>query len=197
MKTIVVVLLALAPAVAQIRPVGVGQPAPAPAAEAARVSAPVPVMPAIRPARITLGSLNVLQSGFDNDLGSYDINDPVDILGKTRGVYLNDYGVVFTTELSPIVTPGISPFHQTITAEEKARTHQRKLQRLPTVIGLMGKMMKTTAAQLAVLPDNQQLVLVVKLLYLPYEDTTGLPGQIVMKGDKRSVLAGRFTTETE
>jgi hypothetical protein len=64
-------------------------------------------------------------------------------------------------------------------------------------MGLMGKMMKTTAAQLAVLPDNQQLVLVVKLLYLPYEDTTGLPGQIVMKGDKRSVLAGRFTTETE
>lgn len=195
MRTIVVVLLALAPAMAQIRPVGANPPAPAP--EAAKVSASASILPASRPARISLASLNALQTGFDNELGSYNVDDPIDILGKTRGVYLSDYGVLFTTELSPIVTPGINPFHQVITDQEKARTRQRKAQRLPVVINLMNKMMKTAAGQLAALPDNQQVVLVVKLLYLPYEDTQGLPGQIVMKGDKRSVLAGKFTTEEE
>jgi hypothetical protein len=193
MNTVALVLLALA--VAQIRPVGVAPPAPAP--EAAKVSAPAPTLPAVRPAQISLASLNALQTGFDDELGSYDVNDPIDILGKTRGVYLSDYGVIFTTELSPIVTPGISPFHQVITDQEKARTHQRKLQRVPTLTTLMSKMMKTAATQLAGLPDDQQVVLVVKLLYMPYEDTAGLPGQIVMKGDKRSVLAGKFTTEAE
>jgi len=195
MKTIVAILLALAPAVAQIRPVGVTEPAPVPAA--AKVSAPAPTLPAVKPAVISLASLNGLQRGFDDTLGSYDVNDPIDILGRTRGVYLSDYGVIFTTELSPIVTPGINPFHLVITDQEKARTHQRKAQRLPVVITLMNKMMKTAAAQLATLPDSQQVVLVVKLLYLPYEDAQGLPGQIVIKGDKRSVLAGKFTTEEE
>jgi hypothetical protein len=195
MKTIAAVLLVLAPAVAQIRPVGVKEPLPAPST--AKVTAPAPTLPALRPAVISLASLNGLQRGFDDSLGSYDINDPIDILGRTRGIYLSDYGVVFTTELSPIVTPGINPFHQVITDQEKARTHQRKAQRMPAVISLMQQMMKTTATQLTALPDSQQVVLVVKLLYLPYEDAQGLPGQIVMKGDKRSVLTGKFTTEEE
>jgi len=195
MKAIAAVLLALTAAVAQIRPMGAKDPAPAPAT--AKVTAPAPTLPAPRPAAISLASLNGLQRGFDDSLGSYDINDPIDILGRTRGVYLSDYGVVFTTELSPIVTPGINPFHQVITDQEKARTHQRKVQRLPVVISLMQRMMKTAAAQLTALPDGQQVVLVVKLLYLPYEDAQGLPGQIVMKGDKRSVLTGKFTTEEE
>jgi hypothetical protein len=77
------------------------------------------------------------------------------------------------------------------------KTRQRKLDRLQLVKNMMAKMMNTAAAQLTALPDDQQVVLAVKLLYLPYEDTRGLPGEIVMKGDKRSVLAGKFTTTEE
>jgi hypothetical protein len=68
---------------------------------------------------------------------------------------------------------------------------------MPAVRKLMGQMMKRAAEQLALLPDNQQIALVVRLLYLPYEDAQGLPLQILMKGDKRSVLAGRYTTVEE
>jgi hypothetical protein len=191
---ITAVLLTLAPALAQIHPVGTAE---MPAPGAAKISAPPASLTVAKPAPISLATLNSLERGFDDALGSYDVSEPIDILGRTRGIYLRDYGVVFTTELSPIVTPGITPFHLVITEPEKAKTHQRKLDRIPLVVKLMRDMMKTSAAQLTALPDSQQVVLVVKLLYLPWENTQGLPGQIVMKGDKRSALNGAFSTEVE
>jgi len=191
MKTSVTMLLALVPALAQIRPVEMKQPV----AEAAKV----PASGAI-PAggtHISLEALKVLQTGFDTDLASFNYDDPMDVIGRTRGVYLSDYGVVFTTEMSPVVSPGITPMLPRIPDQVKLRVHQRKVERMPAVQQLMGRMMKRSAEQLALLPDNQQIVLVVRLLYLPYEDTQGLPQQIVMKGDKRSVLAGRYATTEE
>ena len=199
MKTIVTVLLVLAPAVAQIRPAGIKQPVPT--TEAARV-APAPATtpdggtPVVKPA-VSFNELRVLQTGLDQDLASYDYNDSIDVIGRTRGVYLSDYGVIFTTELSPIVTPAITPFVQKIPPEMKAAVHKRKLERIPAVKKIMGETMKRAAENLAMLPDNQQIVLVVKVLYLPYEDTTQLPTQIMMKGDKRAAMTGRFTTSEE
>jgi hypothetical protein len=192
MKTIVTVLVALMPAMAQIHPTSVSQPAPeAPAAKIAAVSGGV--IPMER-AAVTLKDLKVLQTGFDNDLASFNFDNPIDIWGKTRGVYISDYGVIFTTELSPITAPPITPFHQKITDEERARTHKLKLERLPAVRKLMTEMLRRSATQLSLMPDNQQVVLIVKLIFLSYEDVDGLPGQITMKGDKRSVLLGKFTT---
>jgi hypothetical protein len=193
MKTIAIALLALTPVTAQIRP------QPVAATEAAKMPASTAggTIPAGGTAHITLDTLKLLQTGFDTDLASFDYNDSIDVIGRTRGIYLSDYGVLFTTELSPIITPGITPFMQKIPDEIKARVHQRKIDRMPAVRQLMGKMMKKTADQLAMLPDDQQIVLVVRLLYLPYEDTTGLPSQIVMKGDKRSVAKGKYSTTEE
>jgi len=196
MKNIGIVLLALAPALAQIRPVGTTQPAPAPDAAKMPSSAPS-IGTGTRAPRISMDSLKVLQTGFDSDLASFDYNDSIDVIGRTRGVYLSDYGVVFTTELSPIVTPGITPFVQKIPDEMKERVHQRKLERMPVIRRLMTQMMKRAADQLKLLPNDQQIVLVVRLLYLPYENTERLPTQIVMKGDKISVLADRYTTVEE
>ena len=41
------------------------------------------------------------------------------------------------------------------------------------------------------------MVVAVRLLYQPWEDTPGLPGQIVMKGDRQSALAGDIQTEEQ
>jgi len=197
MKTMTIALLALVPAVAQIRPVEMKQPAPAVEVAKMPASTAAGTIPAAGGAHVSLDALKVLQTGFDTDLATFDYNDSIDVIGRTRGIYLSDYGVVFTTELSPIVTPGITPFMTKISDEMKLRVHQRKIERMPAVKKLMGQMMKRTAEQLALLPDDQQIVLAVKLLYLPYEDTLGLPLQVVMKGDKRSVLKGKYTTVEE
>src|SRR5215469_8233556 len=135
MKTIATVLLALAPAVAQIRPAGIKQPVPP--TEAAKVAPADPGTPGgstrVPKPAVSFNELRVVQTGFDQDLASYDYNDSIDVIGRTRGVYLSDYGVVFTTELSPIVTPGITPFVQKIPDEMKERVHQRKLERMPVI----------------------------------------------------------------
>jgi len=181
MKLAAVLVLALVPAWAQLaKPVVASSAAGAPKVQ-----------------RVSLASLTFLEKAFDNRLTSYNLNDPIDLLGATRGLYLDGYGVVFTTELSFIVTPGISPFHQTITESEKALVYQRKVARLPVLIQLMTDMVKSSAQQLTLVPDNEQVVLAVKLLYLPWERTDGLPGMIVMKASRRAAAAGQIQTESQ
>jgi len=40
-------------------------------------------------------------------------------------------------------------------------------------------------------------VLSVRLLYLPWEDTTGLPAQLLMSATRREVLNGQIKTEEQ
>jgi len=98
-------------------------------------------------------------------------------------------GAVFTTELSPVFTPGLSPFQPNISQQDKEKVRQRKLARLPVVERLMNSMLQSAAKDLAV-PDDQQIVVAVNFVYLPYEDTTGLPGQMVVKGTRHAILSG-------
>jgi hypothetical protein len=152
----------------------------------------------IRPMRISLGTLNELEKRFDGKLAAIgNVNDPLDLLGTTRGLYLEGFGAVFTTELSLIVTPSINPFHQTITEQEKAKTHQRKIDRLPLLRKAMREMVRTAAMSLIQIPDTQQIVLAVRLDYLRYEDTMGLPGLIVMRADRKSALADNITEDQQ
>ncbi|MFY9724141.1 MAG: hypothetical protein WB579_25150 [Bryobacteraceae bacterium] len=177
MRPVLAMLLAMVPLAAQVaRPVSA----------AARVSATVQTAPA----RVSLVSLATLARGFDRDLRMFAVTDPIDVLGNTRGIYLDGYGAVFTTELSPILTPQLSPFRPNISEQEKAQVRQRKLARLPAVERLMNAMLQTAAKELATVPDYQQIVVAVKFLYLPYEDTSGLPGQMVMQAARRTILSG-------
>jgi hypothetical protein len=106
MRIVPVILLALAPLAAQVaRPVSA----------TARVAAARETAPP----RVSLVELAKVSRAFDRDLQVFAPADPVDVLGNTRGIYLEGFGAVFTTELSPIRTPGISPFRPNITDEEK------------------------------------------------------------------------------
>jgi hypothetical protein len=181
----VLLVLSLAPAWAQL-------PRP-PAAAPAVASAPAPpatVTPTEKP-RVPRQALADVERRLDTkftNLGG--ANDPMDLLGAARGIYLDGYGAVFTVEVSLIVTPGINPFHPVMTEPEKAKVHQRKLDRLPMLRQAMRDVWRDSATALTPVPDNQQVVIAVRLLYLTWEDTRGLPGEIVMKGDRRTALAG-------
>jgi len=139
-----------------------------------------------------------LERHFDSQLATIGgPNDPIDLLGTTRGLYLDGYGAAFTTEVSLIVTPPINPFHQQITKEEAARVHQRKVARLPQLKQAMTDMMKSSAMTLIQIPDSQQIVVAVRLLFLPWEDTTGLPAQVLMSASRRDILNGQIKTEEQ
>src|SRR3954468_20196933 len=73
-----------------------------------------------KPGKVSLAAFVNLERGFDAKLAALaDANGSVDLLGATRGVYLDGYGLVFTTEMGLILTPSINPFNPTISPAEK------------------------------------------------------------------------------
>ncbi len=176
--------------------VAYGQPALPVKSAAAPVGGSASLNPA-KAAPIALGTFSTLENGFDGKLTGYNINDPIDLLGRTRGLYLDGYGAVFTTEISLIVTPSINPFHTSMSLAEIAGVHKRKLDRLPAARQFVKEMVQTAAKTLSQIPDDQQVVVAFRLLYLPWEDTSGLPGLLIAKADRRSALAGDIKIEEQ
>ena len=171
-----------------------------PALPAKSAAAPAGGSPSLNPAKtvpIALGTFSTLENGFDGKLTRYNINDPIDLLGRTRGLYLDGYGAVFTTEISLIVTPSINPFHQSMSPAEIAGVHKRKLDRLPVARQFVKEMAQTAAKTLIQIPDDQQVVVAFRLLYLPWEDTSGLPGLLIAKADRRSALSSDIKIEEQ
>jgi hypothetical protein len=194
MRIAALLALAVAPALAQIAaPI-----APRPVRAASNTSVPPDMPHPVKAMKIAPQTFTDLEKRFDNQLATAGgPNDPIDLLGATRGLYLDGYGAVFTAELSLIITPHANPFRLQITKEEAAGVHQRKLARLPVLKQAMAEMMRNSAMALIQIPDNQQIVLAVRLLYLPWEDTTGLPAQVLMSATRRGVLNGDVKTEDQ
>ena len=179
---VALLLLSLAPAWSQVAKPAAAFTAPAlPAAKAARIPAP---------------TITGMERTFDNRLLTMaDINEPMDLLGDTRGVQLDDYGVVFTTEVSLVRAPGLMPGRPKIPPEMAARVRTLKVARLPLLkIAMMG-MMGNMATEFSQIPASQQLVLVVRLWYAPWEETASMPAQVVMRADRTSAAAGKVETE--
>jgi len=155
--------------------------------------------------RIARQTIAELEKQFDGQLSRIGgAADPVDLLGLTRGTYLNDYGAVFTAEVSLIVTPSTSPFRPVITDELKAQVHQRKLDHLPLLEKAMREMVHNTAMtfggageRMNLLTPGTQFVLAVRILYLPWENTAGLPGQVIMKADLKGALENKIQEEIQ
>jgi hypothetical protein len=182
-------LLSLAPVWAQMaKPASLGASANPPAA------APAEVAPKI--ARVPLQTISELEHSFNNRLRTLaDVDNPVDLLGDTRGLQLDNYGIVFTTEVSLVVTPNITPFRPAITPELAARVHKNRVERMPLLIAAMKEMMRNMAAACPQIPANQRFVLAVRLYYGAWEDTGGMPAQVMMKADRDSAAKGLVEPE--
>ena len=153
-------------------------------------------LPAPKAARIPAQAIGELERAFNNRLMTMaGVDEAVDLLGDTRGVQLEDYGVVFTTEVSLVRAPGISPFRQKIPPELAAHIHKLRVERLPLLKTAMTEMLRNMASAFTQIPAGQQMVLVVRLYYASWEDTTGMPAQVVMRADRASAAAGKFETE--
>ena len=144
--------------------------------------------PAAHP-RITRAALATVEKNFDSRFaGAYTL-DAFDLLGATRGVYLEGFGAVFSTELNLIVSPNVNPFHQTFTKIEIARVHDRKVRQLPLLKQKMREMLLASAVSMENLPPSEQVVLAVSLFHYSWEDASGMPGQIVMQAERQKLLS--------
>jgi hypothetical protein len=153
-------------------------------------------LPAPKAARIPAESIRELERTFNDRLsGLAGVNEPTELMGDTRGFQLEDYGVVFTTELSLVRTPGLMPGRPTIPPEMAARVKVQRLERMPLLKVAMKEMMRTMAVEFSQIPAGHKLVLVVRLYYGAWEDTTGMKAQVVMRADRAAAAAGKVETE--
>jgi hypothetical protein len=157
-------------------------------AVAAQAQAPLKVA-AVSPASAPTSVRQMVadeEKRLDTKIALVGDKDPVYILGLTRGLYLPGYGAVFTEELDLIQSPRPNPFHQQMTDKEIATIHQRKLTNLTALRKAVRDMWADAAASLTGMPDTEQVVLAVRLLYQSWENTGGLPSQIVVKGPRKA-----------
>jgi hypothetical protein len=117
-----------------------------------------------------------------------DPADPLDLLVMPQGVYLPGYGAVFTAQVNLIVSPTVNPFRQEMSKPEIARVRARKLQKLPLLRQTMRDMLLGAASSLDSVPAAERIVVAVSLFHYHWEDTAGLPQQIVMQGERRALL---------
>ncbi len=136
-----------------------------------------------------------LERQLDEKVSTAGGATPMVLLGPARALYLLGYGAVVTQEVSLIVTPTITPFQQSISPQEVVRVHKQKIERLPLMRQTMRDMWTSTAAALNMVPNTEQIVVAVRLLYKSWEDTKGLPGQIILKGSRSAGIAGVQTEE--
>jgi hypothetical protein len=180
------VLFSLAPAWCQIAKPEALTPHTVPAAK-----------PALGTVKIPAQAISELERSFDSRLRTMaGVNEPAaDLMGDTRGIQLDGYGLVFTSEVSLVVTPTITPFIRSITPEMAARIHKLRVERMPLLKAAMKEMMRNVAAACSQLPANQQIVLAVRLYYGAWEDTAGMPAQVMMKADRAAAATGNVDTE--
>jgi hypothetical protein len=192
MRTFVLLLAAL-PACAQVGGRSTAAAAPAPAA-----AKPSPTAQP-KTVRIPLSALVALERVFDAKVSGLasDNAGPVDVLGATRGVYLDGFGAIFTTEIGLIQTPTINPFNSTITDAQKNRVHSAKVTRLPGLRKLVSAALHDIAVGLPQVPETEQIVLAIRLDYSSWENTAGLPGLLIAKADRRSALAGNIQVQEQ
>lgn len=139
--------------------------------------------------RVTRAALEAMEISFDKRVRTITVDAPFELLGNTRGVYLEGYGAVFTAEVNLARSTNLSPFQLTIPKEYIVKLHARKLERVPILKKQMQEAMLAMAASLDAVPPNEKIVLGVTLFYYTkWEDTAGLPSQIVMQAERQKLL---------
>jgi hypothetical protein len=193
MKTAVIaLLLAALPAAAQM--------AASPVAPSAQMPAKPPAFTAVAPApdqyRFSLDTIRGLERTLDAKLGSIR-PEPINLMGATRGLYLPGYGLVFTAELDLVQTPTAGGlFRREIKPTDVTSVHTRKLAQLPVLEQLLRDMVTAAAQKANPMPDNEHVVVAVRLWYQAFEDQTGLPSQIRMSADRKSAISGQIAEVT-
>jgi hypothetical protein len=158
-------------------------------AVAAWAQPPLKTVSLVTPAEKTVipfQTMSELEKALDKKVSLTGGNDPMLVLGNARTLYLKGFGAVVTQEVSLVAGPVIYPFRPTITPEDVVNTHKRKIERLPVARETIREMWSEASKRLTALPESEQIVMAVRLLYQPWEDTTGLPGQIVVKGTRKA-----------
>lgn len=138
--------------------------------------------------RAMRAALKSAETGIDNRIQQVTSRTPFALLGNTRGAYLAGYGAVFTLEVNLVPVAGLSPFRPAYTPKEIQDLNRQKREKLAVLkTGLRQLLMEETAT-LPHVPAAEKVAIVVSLFNYNWEDTVGLPSQIVMQATRQALL---------
>ncbi len=140
---------------------------------------------------LTRAAIIPVEKRIDQKLEAlYD--EPFLVLGLTRGLYLEKVGVIFSAELQLVATPGVGTLgFSTPSKELILATRARKLQRLPQLKDAMKLQLMSAATMLDKLPPEESVILGVSIFRRSWEDSSGIPAQLVMRAAKKDLLSAR------
>jgi hypothetical protein len=138
--------------------------------------------------KVNRGMIEAMEHSLNGRLRGLWPQDPAEVVAVTQGTYIHGYGAVFLGEVNVAPAAGITPFHQTVNADEIRRTHEKKLQRIATLRTAMRAMLMDSARSLDSVPPDEQLAVGLSLFYWKWENREGLPAQIVMHAPRKALL---------
>jgi hypothetical protein len=138
--------------------------------------------------RVSRTNMVTLEKLTDTKVIQLDANTPADVLGHTRGVYLDGYGAVFTAEvdLNPYAAP--NPFRPSYKDAEIERLRLQKQTRIDVLKKKMVESLIVMAQNLEGIPANEQVALAVTIPYFVWEKSAGMPRQILIQASKSALL---------
>ncbi len=144
---------------------------------------------AAEPPRIARAALIQVENHLDRRIETALADNPFMLLSTTQGVYLEGYGAVFTAELNLITAPAPTPFRPAFTRDDIEKIRLRKLERIPVLKRLIRDALVEAAASLEGVPLAEQVAIAVSLFYFrTWENTAGLPSQILMQAPRGVLL---------
>jgi hypothetical protein len=138
--------------------------------------------------RVGRSVLVSMESSIDDHVKKLWTDNPFVLLGPTRGVYLTGYGAVFSNEVNLVLGPVMMSMSGALSKEDLEKHRVKKIERIPLLKKTMRQALVDSATWLEALPANEQIVMVSFLSRYPWEDTKGLPTQILMRASKGKLL---------
>jgi hypothetical protein len=137
--------------------------------------------------RVGRATLVSVEKSLDERFGHLWDDNPYLLLGNTRGVYLENYGAVFTAEIDLVLNP-TSLMHATVGKDEIVKFHQKKLDRLPILKKALRDALVSSAISLDTVPPDEQIIIVAFVAHHSWEDMSGIPTQLTLQAPRKKLV---------
>jgi hypothetical protein len=137
--------------------------------------------------RVSRPLLVSVEKSLDERIKTLWDDNPYLLLGTTRGVYLENYGAVFTAEIDLVLNP-VSLMNSNIKKEDIAKFHQKKLERVPILKKALRDALVACASSLDTVPPDETITIVAFLSRHSWEDVTGIPTQITVQAPHKKLV---------
>jgi hypothetical protein len=125
----------------------------------------------------------------DRALRGYSIDNPIDPMTPTHGVYAEGFGVVFITDVNLTVISPLWGFGGVPSKEEINRIRESKLRKLPGFKDFMTTLLINAATRLDQLKPDESILLHVRFYYMEkMEDRSGLPTFLTVQAKRQDLL---------